>query len=341
MPQQARPPPGSTNSCSLKGRYGHGVFPGRYKNTLLLIDYATDYAWMCGLKDTSGLSMSTALQQFFIDAGGVPRIIQCDFDKHFLGSAVAKLCCVQGIHLCSTPLVRQDKNGKVEARWHLLVSMCRAYLAQANLPKSFWFWGLREACICSNFLPFVSCTPAANQTAQVLAKPESGLTTPFKLIYLEPPDLCVLFWWGSVGYFWRPETGKRSDTSFASQTMPRVALGRSDNTSEMLFWDPLTHCFNVSQDFKLDESRSLGAVFPGLAYDGGFDICLKLDSGEAFEPFPPQASVFVRLGFDYIPGTVRLVPLPSDVTAALTDGSLPHYLVSWRPGMRSLSLHLT
>lgn len=83
--------------------YGEGVSPGGYRYTLLLVNYAMDYAWMYGLQDTLGLLVSATLQQLFIDAGGLPQILHCDFDKQFLGGAVAHLCRVRGIHLWSAP----------------------------------------------------------------------------------------------------------------------------------------------------------------------------------------------------------------------------------------------
>lgn len=111
--------------------------------------------------------------------------------------------------------------------------------------------------------------------------------TPFELIYLAPSNLCVLFKWGSIGYFCWLETGKCSDTSYASQTTPGLALVCSDHTTGMMFFDPLTKRFNISQDFTLDKNCALPQVFPGLVYDRGLNLRVKLDPGEVFESFPP------------------------------------------------------
>jgi hypothetical protein len=72
--------------------------------------------------------------------------------------------------------------------------MARSFLAEAKLPKKFWYWAIREACIQLNVLP-ISCNPTSND-------PEF-LTTPHKAFYGEKPDYRVLFPFGCVGAFCR------------------------------------------------------------------------------------------------------------------------------------------
>jgi hypothetical protein len=63
--------------------YGKGTSPGVYKYALTLVDYATRYTWTYGLKTKTAESVIDALWSFFVDAGGMPQRIQCDFDSSF------------------------------------------------------------------------------------------------------------------------------------------------------------------------------------------------------------------------------------------------------------------
>jgi hypothetical protein len=64
------------------------------------------------------------------------------------------------------------------------------------------------------------------------------LTTPFELFYGEKPDYCVLFKWGSVGYYRRDSDSGIKRGNFDMQTNVGIALGRSNQTNAMLFWIP-------------------------------------------------------------------------------------------------------
>jgi hypothetical protein len=46
-----------------------------------------------------------------------------------------------------------------------------------------------------------------------------------------------------------------------------IAIGRSNHTNEMIFWDPITQRMNVSADYKLDPTASIGVHFPNVIYD--------------------------------------------------------------------------
>ena len=89
--------------------------------------------------------MCEALWEFFIDAGGFPDTIQCDFDPRLIGDKTAALLCTHGTRICAAPPHRQDKNGLVERRWQSLTKMARSLLTEAKLPKKFLFWAIREA----------------------------------------------------------------------------------------------------------------------------------------------------------------------------------------------------
>jgi hypothetical protein len=254
--------------------------------------------------------------------------------------------------------------------WNTACEMGRAFLAEAQLPKRYWFWAIRTAVQRMNMLPCRSPTPdippddagefvlfsdnPETSTAAPLARraflyarlatsvlrqdpdnppwhhddaapasdPEqpsgedklsaiaSRLTTPFELFHGVQPDYRVLFPFGAIGYYRKPlEASSKKRSKFKSQTAAGIALGRSDFTNGMVFWDPDTSKFSTSADYKLDVHRTLTSPFPNLKYDGGINP--SLDSGRAQEAFPPNSSVIHYHIGSFQPATVRDVPTPS------------------------------
>ena len=284
--------------------YGDGTSPGGFKYTLLLVDRTTRKTWVYGLRDMTGSTIADAIWSFFIDAGGIPRRIQCDFDPRFLGGKVRRLLTTRGIRVTASPPNRQSQNGLVESHWKTATQMARSFLAEAHLPKSFWFWALRESVARMNLIP-----------VRFNDNP-SDLTTPHELYYGTPPDYRVLFPFGALGYYHRPQDGGRGNrTTFESQAFTGIALGRSDNANGLMFWNPTLQRFAVSADYRLDSARSLQSAFPELKYDGGLTLRLYSDPTQDYiEVFPVGLSVFARLPsdtpneFNFVEGTVIACP---------------------------------
>ena len=134
-------------------KYGDGTSPGGFKYTLLLVDRTTHKTWVYGLRDMTGSTIADAIWSFFSDAGGIPLRIQCDFDPRFLGSKVRRLFTSRGIRVTASPSNRQSQNGLVKSHWKTAKQMARSFLAEAHLPKSFWFWALRESIARMNLIP--------------------------------------------------------------------------------------------------------------------------------------------------------------------------------------------
>jgi hypothetical protein len=94
------------------------------------------------------------------------------------------------------------------------------------------------------------------------------LTTPFELYYGHRPDYRNLFKWGSVGYYRRVANSGVKRGNFNVQSSVGLAIGRSNHTNGMIFWDPVTSRMNVSADYKLDPTGSVPRHFPSVCYDG-------------------------------------------------------------------------
>jgi hypothetical protein len=141
--------------------YGDGKSPGGFTHCLMLVDLATRHAWTYGLANTSGTSIVDALWGFFIDAGGFPKRVRCDFDKRLIQGDVGRLLKANGVIIGASPPHRQSQNGAVERCWNTACEMGRSFLAEAQLPKRYWFWAIRTAIQRMNMLP---CRNPDNRT---------------------------------------------------------------------------------------------------------------------------------------------------------------------------------
>jgi hypothetical protein len=118
------------------------------------VDLANRYTWTYGLTDLSGDTIINALWCFFVDAGGFPRRLRCDFDRRFLAGSVGCLLRSHGVRIGASPPHRQSKNGAAERNQNTAVEMARAFLAEAGLPKRYWFWAVLEATMSMDMLPY-------------------------------------------------------------------------------------------------------------------------------------------------------------------------------------------
>lgn len=275
---------------------------GGYSHVLTLVDQCTRQSWVYGMNGSSGADITEALWRFFIDAGGFPRILQCDFDNRIIGGKASALLRSHGTCIRAAPPHRQDKNGLVKRHWQELTKMARSFLADAKLPKKFWFWAIREANAWMNILPVTT-------KAEGDQRPEF-LTTPFEAFYGEKPDYRILFPFGSVGAFRRVTDGNHRRTSFESQCMLGIALGRSEYTNGMVFYNPELDSFCTSSDFVLDKQRLIGEVFPSIRYDGGLITSVISKNNDGTQSYSIGERVYVQCQdtYDIIPATIRMPP---------------------------------
>jgi hypothetical protein len=354
-------PPTALHTVGTDIGYGEGTSPGRYKYALTLVDYTTRYKWSYGLKYKSAESVIDALWCFFVDPGGMPTRIRCDFDSSFVKGKVNTFLKLHRISITSAPPKQQSQNGLVERQWRTAVVMARAMLIEAQLPRRYWFWALREATIRMNLLPCkptgktssppadsdddvptpvevaqpakesvydpvsppisnpaVRAGPTSTQTGtppkpRRHGKTDPTLTTPFEFFYGVKPDYRTLVKWGSVGYYRRDSDSGVKRGNFDVQTSVGIALGRSNQTNAMIFWDPGTERMNVSAEYRLDSTASITTHYPDIVYDGHISpLVLRGGQNPNKEPFPPGSKVTILHDNEYLPGTILSVPL-SDV----------------------------
>jgi hypothetical protein len=154
--------------------------------------------------------------------------------------------------------------------------MARSLLTESQLPKSYWYWAVREVARRLNLCP--------------LTKADKVVTTPFTLFYGVKPDYCTLFSFGAIGYY------RYDSPTFESESRPGIALGRSDYTNGLIFYSPANHTFTVSADYTMDAKRSIRTLFPCVVYDEGYDTTsLYSKQAREEEPYPPDTNVFAYL----------------------------------------------
>ena len=301
---------------------GYGVpgGPGGHKYVLVLVDKCTTHTWTYGMHGTSGADIQEALWKFFIEAGGFPQTMQCDFDPRFVGGRAIKLLRSHGCRVRAAPPHRQSQNGLVERRWQMIEGMARSYLKTANLPKRFWYWSVREAARRLNLLP-ISTNPSDPTSLD-------HMTTPFEAFYGTKPDYRVLFPFGSVGSFRRPRDGSRDRTTFESQGLLGIALGRSEFTNGMIFYNPTLDSFCTSADYRLDPHASIAENFPSVLYDGGLSTSVLSSRDKSPSKFGIGDAVYVRLEDegDVVTGVVETPPtaISKFYTVKIEDGTLVH-----------------
>jgi hypothetical protein len=64
--------------------YGDCISIGGFQYVILLVDRATRFQWVYGLKSMTQENIITALERFHADAGGLPKKIYMDFDPKLI-----------------------------------------------------------------------------------------------------------------------------------------------------------------------------------------------------------------------------------------------------------------
>jgi hypothetical protein len=78
--RKSKEPTRRLQKVSMDIGYGHGASPGGAKYCLVLVDGFSHHVSVYGLNGITGLDVQDALWRYFIDAGGLPECIQCDYD---------------------------------------------------------------------------------------------------------------------------------------------------------------------------------------------------------------------------------------------------------------------
>jgi hypothetical protein len=227
--------------------FGHKESAGGFKYSLLVVDYKTRHNFIYGLRAVTGEEIHNAFLAFFIEDGGIPGTIQCDFDTKFLAGSARQLILERGIRLQAAPGGRKSQNGLAKSHWKQIVRIARSLLVDRGMPKSLWFFALRHAVQVCNYLPVVI---------------EGNITTAFEQVHKSQPNFqAILYPIFSHGYFHRTGDINRECLQFEPQTQPGIAIGHSELANGIMFWNPVTNRISVSADYQLDPLGHLPSPF--------------------------------------------------------------------------------
>ena len=90
------------------------------------------------------------------------------------------------------------------------------------------------------------------------------MTTPHFEFFGTKLDYRILFSFGCIGAFCPARDGNHNRTNFESQCMLGIALGKSEYTNGMNFYNPIMDSFCTSADYLIDKNQHVGEVFPSL-----------------------------------------------------------------------------
>ena len=198
--------------------------------------------------------------------------------------------------------------------------MARSFLTEAKLPKKFWFWAIREANLCLNILPITQQQDGITDPA-LMSSPHFEFSS-------VKPNYRSLFPFGCFGTFCRPRDSNHTCNNFESQYMLGIALGRSEYTNGMVFYNPNLDSFSTSADYLIDKNRHVDEVFPPLQYDGGLTTSVLFEKSDAPTKFNIGEMLFVQDSktYDILEGIVMMPPTTKSkfYTIELSDDSLIH-----------------
>ena len=187
--------------------------------------------------------------------------------------------------------------------------MARSYITEKQVGREFWFFAIKHA---------------AHMLNQVPGRLGRKLTSPFELVYNQKPDARTWFELFSVGYFPVESKSGESASTFQSQSMDGIAVGRCDKSNTIMFYNPITRKYYSPPVFKLERSHLPVMLYPkNIRFDGGF-VCgpLRNRTDPVAEPFPPGTRVLVDVKGTAKKGTIQNVPLPFHADLSIADPDL-------------------
>ena len=125
--------------------YGDSISQLGFRLALLLIDRATKYIWLYGLRNLQSDGMIDAFEQLRADAGGMPKELCCDCNTKLLEGGTHRWIYKQVVagsttanpiysEITGAPSGRQSSNGLAERAWETVSAMARAYLTEEQIP---------------------------------------------------------------------------------------------------------------------------------------------------------------------------------------------------------------
>jgi hypothetical protein len=177
---------------------------GGFKYALILVDWATQYNWIFGLKLLSSNCILSALRFFLASPGTLAHCFYCDCNAKQFGTAISKYLIDNQSKVVAAPAKRQSSNGLVESHWKTMVHMARAYLTEKQMPHNFWFYAI---------------THTARMMNTILGKFKDCLAVPFMLVHRIGHSVRTWTPLFSLCYFHHQKDGDNTCTKHMAHTI--------------------------------------------------------------------------------------------------------------------------
>jgi hypothetical protein len=257
--------------------FGDFVLVGGFCYALILVDCATRYNWVYGLKDLLGDSILLALHYFKADAGSYAHCFHSDYDTKLFGMRIQEHFNDNNSNIVATAAGRQSANGLVELHWKTMVHMSCAYLTEKQMPCSFWFFSVVHSARMMNAIP---------------GKLHGKLASPFLLVHSVGHDKRTWFPLFLVCYFHHNRDRDVAHSHSQAHTLDGIAIGHSPTSNALLVYNPRTKKYYKPDSYCLDPYRLPSSVYPSLTYNGSL-FCLLYRDDNPFmeEKYPPGTHV--------------------------------------------------
>jgi hypothetical protein len=186
------------------------VLVGGSHYTLILVDRATCYNWVYGLKDLLSDSILSALRYFKADAGSYACCFHSDCNAKLFGTCIQEHLINNDSNSVAAVASHQSANGLVESHWKVMVHMSPAYLTEKQMPRSFWFFSIVHSAWMLNAVP---------------GKLHGKLASPFLLVHGVSHDKHTWFPLFLLCYFHHDKDGGRTHSHNQAHTMDGIAVG--------------------------------------------------------------------------------------------------------------------
>jgi deoxyuridine 5'-triphosphate nucleotidohydrolase len=279
--------------------YGPTVGIGGVKYALILIDRKSKRKFIYGLKDLKN-SIRSALQQFLLDAGPVPRLIRTDFDHRLIGGQTRQFLLDSKVKIEAAPPRRQHQNGLIERHWQNITTMARNWLKSQLLPSHFWFFAVKRAVEISNILP--------------VETKEGLIYTPYERAYGKKVDYRNLFPMFSKTYIKvTTEQGGSHKNKFKTQSLKTICVGKCPKSNSLLFYHPDSkQLISDADGHRFDNFSPSGPQF-GLKYDGSFIMTRKSDEPIHQSPAHEENdTAYIKIKDKFKAVTILSVPINDD-----------------------------
>ena len=253
------PPPQYSDIWHMDIGHGPNTAIGGIRYTLLLVDKATRFKFVFGLKNLT-TSLLTAIKRFMLLCGTPPKIIRTDFDNKLISGEVEKFLLEEKVRIEASPPYRQHQNGLVERHWQAILAMSRNWLRSSLLPTKYWYFAVKRAVEVSNIMP---------------TKHKKIVTTPFELVYNKKPDYRMLFPMFSIAYIRQHREDGKDINSWKSKSLKCIAVGSCPKSDGLIFYHPPSkQLLTCGDGYRFDPYSPSGPQF-GQLYEQDFDFITK------------------------------------------------------------------